>query len=114
MTVDWDAVTGFALAEEGQGAANLLATFEKMNAADLATVLHELSPKRRLEVAAALDDETLADVLEELPEDDQVEILGKLGGGARGRRARGHAARRRGRPARRELPPARGREVARC
>jgi Mg/Co/Ni transporter MgtE len=78
LTLDWDAVSGFALAEESQGAANLLATFEKMNAADLATLLHELSPKRRLEVAAALDDETLADVLEELPEDDQVEILGKL------------------------------------
>jgi Mg/Co/Ni transporter MgtE len=29
-------------------------------------------------VAAALDDERLADILEELPEDDQVEILGKL------------------------------------
>ena len=29
-------------------------------------------------MAAALDDETLADVLEELPEDDQVEILGQL------------------------------------
>jgi Mg/Co/Ni transporter MgtE len=78
LTVDWDAVSGFALAEEGQGAANLLATFEKLNVADLATVLHELSPKRRAEVAAALDDETLADVLEELPEDDQVQILGKL------------------------------------
>jgi Mg/Co/Ni transporter MgtE len=78
ITVDWDAVSGFSLAEEGQGAANLLATFEKLNAADLATVLHELSPKRRVEVASALDDEMLADVLEELPEDDQVEILGKL------------------------------------
>jgi Mg/Co/Ni transporter MgtE len=78
MTVDWDAVTGFSLDEEGQGAANLLATFEKMNVADLATVLHDLSPKRRIEVASALDDERLADVLEELPEDDQVEILGKL------------------------------------
>jgi Mg/Co/Ni transporter MgtE len=78
FTVDWDAVTGFSLSEEGQGAANLLATFEKMNVADLATVLHGLSSKRRIEVAAALDDERLADVLEELPEDDQVEILGKL------------------------------------
>jgi Mg/Co/Ni transporter MgtE len=78
FTADWDQVSGFALAEEGQGAANLLATFEKMKVADLATVLHELSPKRRAEVAAALDDERLADVLEELPEDDQVEILGNL------------------------------------
>jgi Mg/Co/Ni transporter MgtE len=78
LTVDWYAVTGFSISEEGQGAANLLATFEKLRPADLATVLHELSPKRRAEVAAALDDEKLADVLEELPEDDQVEILGKL------------------------------------
>ena len=78
LTVDWDQVSGLSLVEEGQGAANLLATFDKLNAADLATVLHELSPKRRLEVAAVLDDERLADVLEELPEDDQVEILGKL------------------------------------
>ena len=80
ITVEWRDATGFALEEQGQGAANLLATFEKLNAADLATVLHELTPKRRVEVASALDDEKLADVLEELPEDDQVEILGKLAG----------------------------------
>ena len=67
-----------AIAEADQGAASLLATFEQMRPADLANVLHDLSPKRRAEVAAALDDERLADVLEELPEDDQVEILGKL------------------------------------
>jgi Mg/Co/Ni transporter MgtE len=78
LTVDWDEVSGLSLVEEGQGAANLLATFEKLNAADLATVMHELSPKRRIEVASVLDDEKLADVLEELPEDDQVEILGQL------------------------------------
>lgn len=78
LTVDWDAVSGLSLQQEGQGAANLLATFEKLRPADLAGVLHDLSPKRRLEVAAALPDEKLADVLEELPEDDQVEILGKL------------------------------------
>jgi Mg/Co/Ni transporter MgtE len=78
LTVDWNAVTGLSLQEEVQGAANLLATFEKLRPADLATVLHELSAKRRSEVAAALDDEKLADVLEELPEDDQVEILSKL------------------------------------
>ncbi|MCD0485661.1 magnesium transporter MgtE N-terminal domain-containing protein [Streptacidiphilus sp. ASG 303] len=78
LTVDWSAVTGFSLTEEGQGAANLLATFEQLRPADLANVLHHLSAKRRVEVAAALDDERLADVLEELPEDDQVEIIGKL------------------------------------
>ncbi|MFJ2767770.1 magnesium transporter MgtE N-terminal domain-containing protein [Streptomyces sp. NPDC087300] len=78
LTVDWSAVDGFSLEEHGQGAENLLATFEQLRPADLANVLHHLSPKRRAEVAAALDDDRLADVLEELPEDDQIEILGKL------------------------------------
>ncbi|MGZ4615318.1 MAG: magnesium transporter MgtE N-terminal domain-containing protein [Actinomycetes bacterium] len=78
FTVDWDQVSGFALAEDGQGAANLLATFAKMNVADLATVLHELSPKRRAEVAAALDDERLADVLEAMQPDDAADLLSEL------------------------------------
>ncbi|MGI5378024.1 magnesium transporter MgtE N-terminal domain-containing protein [Streptomyces sp. CA-251387] len=78
LTVEWSAVTGFTLEEQGQGAESLLATFEQLRPADLANVLHHLSPKRRAEVAAALDDDRLADVLEELPEDDQIEILGKL------------------------------------
>lgn len=78
LTVDWTAVTGFRLPEDGQGAENLVATFEQLRPADLANVLHHLSPKRRGEVAAALDDDRLADVLEELPDDDQVEILSKL------------------------------------
>ncbi|MFB6672652.1 magnesium transporter MgtE N-terminal domain-containing protein [Streptomyces sp. NPDC057684] len=78
LTVDWSAVDGFSLDEDGQGAENLLATFEQLRPADLANVLHHLSPKRRAEVASALTNERLADVLEELPEDDQIEILGKL------------------------------------
>ncbi|MFH8794451.1 magnesium transporter MgtE N-terminal domain-containing protein [Streptomyces sp. NPDC017941] len=78
LTVDWSAVAGFSLEEHGQGAERLLATFEQLRPADLANVLHHLSPKRRAEVAAALADDRLADVLEELPEDDQIEILGKL------------------------------------
>src|SRR5450759_1338780 len=77
-TLAWAGVTGFTLAEDVQGAANLLAAFDQLRAADLANVLHELSAKRRGEVAAALDIERLADVLEELPEDDQIEILAKL------------------------------------
>lgn len=78
LTVEWEAVTGFALEEPEQGTANLLATFEQLRPADLANVLHHLSEKRRAEVAAALHDDRLADVLEELPDDDQVEIIGKL------------------------------------
>ena len=61
-----------------QSAARLLETYEDLKPADLAEVIHDLTPKRRAEVAAALDDERLADVIEELPEDDQVEILTSL------------------------------------
>jgi Mg/Co/Ni transporter MgtE len=64
--------------EQRQGAANLLAAIEELKAPDLADVIHQLAPKRRVEVAAALDDERLADVLEELPEDDQVAILSQI------------------------------------
>jgi CBS domain-containing protein/sporulation protein YlmC with PRC-barrel domain len=75
MQVDWDAVSGLSLADPEQGTEHLLATVEKLRAADLANVLHELSPKRRIDVARQLSDQKLADVLEELPEDDRVEII---------------------------------------
>ncbi|QIM20177.1 magnesium transporter [Phycicoccus sp. HDW14] len=68
-------VRGIRDASEGQGAARLLETYEDLKPADLAEVIHDLTPQRRAEVAAALADERLADVIEELPEDDQVEIL---------------------------------------
>jgi len=60
---------------EAQSATKLLEAYEDLKPADLADVIHDLTPKRRAEVAAALDDERLADVIEELPEDDQIEIL---------------------------------------
>ncbi|WP_449063327.1 magnesium transporter MgtE N-terminal domain-containing protein [Planomonospora algeriensis] len=76
--VDWREVKGFSAVQKDQGAASLLAAFETMRAADLASALHTLSDKRRVEVAAALDDVRLADVLEELPERDQIGILSRL------------------------------------
>jgi len=50
----------------------------QLRPADLAGVMHDLSGKRRAEIAAALDDERLADVLEEMPEDEQVELMAGL------------------------------------
>src|SRR4051795_10815568 len=67
QTLDWDQVSGFTQPEEEQGAANLLAAFDQLRAADLAHVMHELSAKRRAEVAAALDDEGLPHRPEEVP-----------------------------------------------
>ncbi len=78
VQLQWNEVRGLQLPEEGQGAANLLAVFEKLRPADLAGVLTDLTGKRRAEIAAALDDERLADVLEELPEEEQVELLAGL------------------------------------
>jgi Mg/Co/Ni transporter MgtE len=80
LVVDWAAVSGLSLIDPKQGVESLLATVENLRPADLANVLHELSPKRRIELAAALDDEKLADVLEELPEDDRIEIVASLEG----------------------------------
>lgn len=62
-------------ADAQQSAVRLLEAYEDLKPADLAEVIHDLAPKRRAEVAAALDDERLADVIEELPEPDQIEIL---------------------------------------
>ena len=114
LIVDWDEVSGFGLRRGRTRAPPACSRRSRRCApADLAGVLHELSPKRRAEVAAALDDEKLADVLEELPEDDQVEILGPARARARRRRPGGDGTRRRRRPARRAAARA-GRAAARA
>ena len=79
-TVTWGEISGFTLNETNQGVSNLLGTLSNLRAADLASVLHELSIKRRAEVARALDDERLADVLEEMNEASRVELLAELEG----------------------------------
>ncbi|HVQ88922.1 MAG TPA: CBS domain-containing protein [Actinomycetes bacterium] len=78
FVVDWNEISGLTLDESDQGAATLLATFEKLRPADLAQVLQDLPNKRRSEVVAALDDDRLADVLEEMTEEESIEILAKL------------------------------------
>jgi flagellar motility protein MotE (MotC chaperone)/sporulation protein YlmC with PRC-barrel domain len=78
LLVPIEDVRGLRDASQGQSAARLLEAYEDLKPADLAEVIHDLTPRRRAEVAAALDDDRLADVIEELPEDDQVEILAGL------------------------------------
>jgi len=79
-TVAWEEVTGFAQHENNQGVSNLLSTLSNLRAADLAAVIQDLAPKRRVEVARALNDERLADVLEEMDESERVALLAELEG----------------------------------
>ncbi|HKC28131.1 MAG TPA: magnesium transporter, partial [Jatrophihabitans sp.] len=76
--VEWNEVDGLALSEPAQGTDALLAMLADLRPADVAAALKDMTDKRRLEVAAALDDERLADVLQEMEEDDQVSLLRSL------------------------------------
>jgi CBS domain-containing protein/flagellar motility protein MotE (MotC chaperone) len=76
--IDWNEVDGLRLPERAQGTETILSMLADMRAADVAAALLDMPDKRRVEVAAALDDERLADVLQELPEDDQIELLRTL------------------------------------
>ncbi|SDN52648.1 Mg/Co/Ni transporter MgtE (contains CBS domain) [Klenkia soli] len=76
--VAWDEVVGLSLEEAGQSAETLIATYRELKPADLAHALQGLPDKRRNEVAEALDDGRLADVLGELPEAEQITILRSL------------------------------------
>jgi CBS domain-containing protein/flagellar motility protein MotE (MotC chaperone) len=76
--VEWNEVDGLAMTETAQGTDALLAMFADLRAADVAAALQDMTDKRRLEVAAALNDERLADVLQEMEEDDQVSLLRSL------------------------------------
>jgi CBS domain-containing protein len=56
-----------------------LASLRELEPADLATAVGGMPSNRRSQIAAALDDEVLADLLEEMPEQDQVRLLASLG-----------------------------------
>lgn len=79
-TVAWGDVLGLTEIEENQGVSTLLATIASMRAADIAGMLIDLSPKRRVELVKALDDERLATVLEEMDESLRVEMLAQIEG----------------------------------
>ncbi len=66
------------VSDEPQSAEQLVAAYNDLLPADLATSLLELPEARRLEVAEELSDDRLADALEEMPESDQVLLLSRL------------------------------------
>lgn len=77
LVIDWEEARDFASVAP-QAATQWVHAHEEDQPADMAEELHELSPKRKLEIAGELQDERLADVLQELPEEDQVFILTSL------------------------------------
>lgn len=78
--IPWSHIHGITAAGVGQtnATAELIAQFEDMRPADVATMMHNLSAAQRQRVAEELDDERLADILQELPEDHQTEVIENL------------------------------------
>jgi CBS domain-containing protein/sporulation protein YlmC with PRC-barrel domain len=58
--------------------AEQLTSLREMAPADLASAYEALPQARRSQLAAALEDEELADLLEEMPEEDQIRLLDSL------------------------------------
>lgn len=78
VLVQWRDVSEVTTPGQIQDASQLLASYSELQPADLATALFELPEKRRGEVAKSLPDERLADVFEELGDDDQLELIAQL------------------------------------
>jgi CBS domain-containing protein len=64
---------------EAGALAEQLAGLREMHPTDLASAVEAMSATRRGQLAAALEDDELADLLEEMPEQDQIRLLGSLG-----------------------------------
>lgn len=73
--VPWGDVTGLF---DTVGVPRELAAYRDMHPSDVATAVRRLPLARRRLLTAAMDDERLADVLEELPEEDQVRLIAEL------------------------------------
>ena len=81
QVLPWSSITGLGLnnlSQQPQGAGQLLMLFDTMRPVDIAVTLRDLPLKRRHEVVDAMHDDRLAAVAEELPEEDQKELLSYL------------------------------------
>lgn len=76
--IEWAQLAGLSASDADQATETMLAALAELRPADVATTLHDLPEKRRLEIARALDDERLASVLEEMSEHDAVQIMNGL------------------------------------
>nr|WP_245306631.1 CBS domain-containing protein [Acidipropionibacterium timonense] len=72
--VGWAEVPSLVMTTR-QSTERTIAEMQDMKPADVARELHDMTPRRRAEVVQALDDDQLADAIEELPEDEQVSLI---------------------------------------
>lgn len=76
--VDWSEVPDFIDVPAPRDAEQQVMRLSELKAADVARELHDMDPILRADVVAAMDDERLAEALEELPEDEQVDVIASL------------------------------------
>ncbi|MDR3069664.1 MAG: CBS domain-containing protein [Propionibacteriaceae bacterium] len=78
VIVDWAEVLDLSAAVAEHSAEEHVRRLADMRPADVAQELHDMDPARRANVVRIMGDDQLADALEELPEDEQVELIGTL------------------------------------
>ncbi len=76
--VDWSEVPDFIEKPAPRDAEQQAMRLSDLKAADVARELHDMDPLLRAAVVQAMDDDRLAEALEELPEDEQVDVINSL------------------------------------
>jgi Mg/Co/Ni transporter MgtE len=76
--VDWSEVPDFIDNPGLQDAEQQVMRLSELKPADVARELHDMDDVLRAAVVEAMDDERLAEALEELPEDEQVAVINAL------------------------------------
>ncbi len=76
--VDWSEVPDFIENMAVRDAEQQAMRLSDLKAADVARELHDMDPVLRAAVVHAMDDDRLAEALEELPEDEQVDVINSL------------------------------------
>jgi CBS domain-containing protein/sporulation protein YlmC with PRC-barrel domain len=76
--VDWSEVPDFIEKPAPRDAEQQAMRLSDLKPADVARELHDMDPLLRAAVVQAMDDDRLAEALEELPEDEQVDVINSL------------------------------------
>ena len=76
--VEWSELPEFIEVLAPRDAEQQAARLSELKPADVARELHDMDPLLRTAVIAAMEDDRLAEALEELPEDEQVDVIASL------------------------------------